>query len=461
MNKRAVVCGLIVDVDQKILLLPNERWKGEYAISTEEVDLGAESPEQVALATVRKDLNLALPNATASALGYLGTSGISGSADETRLYQYWAFQVSPGESLNVPTASTKLLSAEQIAEDTEVTWTTKHVVEKLFRQQRAVLGIITRPGRTQTEYLLLWNENYEGFFFPAARVTAEFSPATVAQSIVRRELGYFGPVVATELAEAPEVQFSPTWGRDRGYWFHIVRLELPPHHDEVMDLHRPFGPMDRHLQAAEAKLNRPDLPEGWSYRWVTGDELERVTRNDVGGPPAGGVQFTSTMAAVVPSVLAVVPPVRRELRRSEGGIAFIHGTDQYGRPAMLAQWNEEWEGFFLIGGHREKGETYEQCLRREIREELKIPDGEGDGFTVEGELEPIRYVAWSRRAEEYTDYEMYVFDVKLTPARQAAVNASASALKLRWLLPAEIAAEQTNAGQRISETVHVLTHLAR
>jgi 8-oxo-dGTP pyrophosphatase MutT (NUDIX family) len=452
MTERVVACALLVDVDQKILLIRNPKWQNLRAIPTRQVDdPDSESLGNAALAAAREDLGLPLPNATFTPLGYLGTAGLSGRTGETTQYQYWAFNVQPGENLNLPQGLATLASADEIAAATDVTWSTQHVVHAVFQNQEVALAIITRPGRTQTEYLVLWNDNYEGFFFPAARVTAEFTPATVAQSIVRAELGYNGPVKLTERAEVPSFQFSPRWGHERAYRFHIVSVEFTPRHDEFVDLHRPLGPMDSMLQAAEARRARPDLPDGWSYRWLTADQLRS---------PPPGVQFTQTMSGVLPTLLSALPPVVQKLRHSEGGIAFIHGLDRFGRPGWLAQWNEGWGGYFLIGGHREANESFAQCVAREIREELNISAGEAEGFTVGSALQPLEYVAWSQSAGQYTDYEMHAFEVNLSQQRHAAVVAAEGELKLRWLSDAEVIAHQTADGRRISDTVHVLLRLA-
>jgi 8-oxo-dGTP pyrophosphatase MutT (NUDIX family) len=453
MTERAVVCALIVDADQKILLIRNPRWQNLRAIPTRQVDPDSESLGLAALAAAREDLGLPLPKATFTPLGYLGTAGLSGRTGETTQYQYWAFNVQPGEDLKLPHGLATLATADEIAAATDVTWSTQDIVHAIFQNQEVAVAVVTRPGRTQTEYLVLWNDNYEGFFFPAARVTAEFTPTSVAQSVIRAELGYNGAVKTSERAEVQDIQFSPRWGHERAYRFHIVSVEFTPRSDEIVDLHRPLGPMDAMLRAAETRRTRgyDEPPAGWSYRWLTADELRS---------PAPGMQFTQTMPGVVPVVLSTVPPVVQKLRQSEGGIAFIRGLDRNGRAGWLAQWNEGWGGYFLIGGHREPDESFSQCVAREIREELNVLAGEADGFTVGSALHPLKYVAWSQRAGQYTDYEMHAFDVTLSQPRHAALAAAEDALKLRWLSDAEISGHQAADGRRVSETAHVLLRLA-
>jgi hypothetical protein len=99
---------------------------------------------------------------------------------------------------------------------------------------------------------------------------------------------------------------------------------------------------------------------------------------------------------------------------------------------------------------------FRECVVREVREELGVAPAERDGFVVAAELEPRRYVAWSRSAGQYTDYELHRFAVALSPERRAAVNRAAGALELRWLSESEIRAGQATDGCRVSETVGLL-----
>jgi ADP-ribose pyrophosphatase YjhB (NUDIX family) len=449
MDERFVVCTLVPDEAGELLLIRNEEWEGRYSICTRQVDPHSENMDAMALASLRDDTGLALPDARVIPLGYLATGGRSGRTGETTRYHYYGFVAETRVNFSLPVSRAAVRSAEEIATSEDVTWTTRDVVAAIYQSQEAALAVITRPGPEQTEYLVLWNENYEGFFLPTARVTAEFPPTSVARALVRAELGYIGPVVAEEVGEVPEFQFSPRWGRERAYRFHIVRVELPPRDGEVIDLHRPGGTMDRLLRAAERRRGRDEgeLPAGWSWRWLTADELRDA-------PP--GFQFSVTMPAVVLSVLAAVPRVVRPLRRSEGSVALLREDDPTGTKSWLAQWNEGWKAYALVGGHRDAAETFRECVIRETREELGIRPGEPDGFMVTAELDPRRYVAWSRSAGEYTDYELHRFEVTLSPERRAAVEEAAGELELRWLSESEIREEQASDGRRVSETVGLL-----
>lgn len=452
MNEQAVVCALVVDESGRVLVVRNPAWEDKFALPCKQVDPDSELMAPKALAAVREDLGLALPDARATPLGYLGTFGLSGRTGEPTRYEYWAYHVEPGEELALP-ARAKFETADAIAAADDVTWSAQDIVAAIYNGQEVAVAVITRPGRTQTEYLVLWSDNYDGYFFPAGRVADKFPPASVARAIVRRELGYTGPVNTVERAETTDFHFSPRWGHARMYRFHTVAVGFPLRDDgEVFDLHRPLGPFDRHMFAAEDRrvMPTPEVEPGWSWRWLTAPEL-------LGPPP--DVRLTPTAAAVAPAVLAAVPPRVRQLRGSEGGIAFIRGTGKHGQPAWLAQWNEGWEGFALIGGQREGDETFRECVAREVTEELEIPDGEAPGFGVGAEI-PLDYVAWSRRAGEYTAYTMRAFAVTLSPERLAAVNAGSAKLRLHWLTADEVRRHEATDGRRVSETVEVLLTLA-
>src|SRR5262249_23440809 len=151
-----------------------------------------------------------------------------------------------GERLRLPGDRARFEDYQSLQAADDVTWTSKEVAAAVLAEQEVAVAVVTRPGREQTEYLVLWNDRYEGYFFPAGRVTQEFRPAVVASAVVRAELGYTGEIVPDLRAEVPEFHFSPRWGRPRAYRFHVVAVDLPGR-----DLHRPLAPFDRSLRARE------------------------------------------------------------------------------------------------------------------------------------------------------------------------------------------------------------------
>src|SRR6476469_7783330 len=103
MNERAVVCALVTDADRRVLLVRNPNWGDEFALPSKRIDHPDAGPmAHAALAAVREDLGLPLPNARATPLGYLGTAGLSGRTGEPTQYQYWAFHVDTGEIFPLP-----------------------------------------------------------------------------------------------------------------------------------------------------------------------------------------------------------------------------------------------------------------------------------------------------------------------------------------------------------------------
>jgi ADP-ribose pyrophosphatase YjhB (NUDIX family) len=447
MNERAVVSALVFDVSQRLLLVKNENWQGQFALPTRHVEPGAESLTAAALAAVRDDTGLALPNATARLVGYVGLAGRSGWTGETTLYQQWAVEVDPGERLRLPGDRVRFADYQSLRAADDVTWTSKEVAAAVLADQEVAVAVVSRLGREQTEYLVVWNDRYGGYFFPAGRVAQEFKPDLVAAAVVRAELGYSGEAVADVRAEVPEFHDSPRWGRSRAYRFHVVTVDLPGG-----DLHRPLAPLDRSLRAREAGRPPPaaGAPAGWSWRWLTADQLRH--------PPAG-VTPSPTLAAVVPTVLAVVPPATRPkpLRQSEGGIAVVRRAGRSGRAEWLAQWNEDWGAFFLIGGHREAGESFRDCVTREVAEELELDRG---AYSVGDPLARLQYVATSRRAGELTDYDQHLYPVSLSEAARTAIDARERALGLRWLSAEEVRRRETEDARPVSETVELLLELS-
>ncbi|NIY14612.1 MAG: NUDIX domain-containing protein, partial [Nitrospinaceae bacterium] len=63
------------------------------------------------------------------------------------------------------------------------------------------------------------------------------------------------------------------------------------------------------------------------------------------------------------------------MRSSEGALAWITRDGAMGQE-WLTRWNRKWNNRSLIGGHREDGESFRDCLVREILEETGIREGE-------------------------------------------------------------------------------------
>ena len=84
------------------------------------------------------------------------------------------------------------------------------------------------------------------------------------------------------------------------------------------------------------------------------------------------------------------------MRQSIGAEALICRQDE-GQALYLAQWNQRWQKYNFVGGHKQPDETFRQCLEREINEELHLQ--KDVDFVVAGEpLAHVDYTSWSESA---------------------------------------------------------------
>lgn len=132
------------------------------------------------------------------------------------------------------------------------------------------------------------------------------------------------------------------------------------------------------------------------------------------------------------------------MRISEAGLACITRIGPNGDVEYLTQWSETWKMFSLIGGHVEPGESYRECVTREIEEELALSR---DEFRVGESLGRIEYEAFSHGSGQTTQYRVELFAVQvLGKVSEAPTN--------RWLNEREIATMFTSDGLPISEQVY-------
>ena len=210
------------------------------------IDVPTDSPilGSLAIQALEKDLGRPLLKATAAPFDYLAHSGKSKRTGEDTLYEYWSFTVEPGETLNVSSASTQtrppiFVSYDELIVRQDVTWSTVSIAKDFVDNQEVALAMVTRSGETEPEYLLVWNDNYHGYFFPAQRVKLEAKPDRVAAATVRADLNYRGPVESKWCGEVQDIHFSNRYTRDRLFRFHICDVQLPE-----VDLHQPYNPIE-------------------------------------------------------------------------------------------------------------------------------------------------------------------------------------------------------------------------
>jgi len=138
------------------------------------------------------------------------------------------------------------------------------------------------------------------------------------------------------------------------------------------------------------------------------------------------------------------------LRRSEGGIALIERIVG-GSTEWLAQWNEKWQAFFFVGGHREPSESFRDCVAREIADELGLADSQ---FTVAAEpAHHLEYRAQSRSSGTLTEYVMELFPAHLAPGSAERI---ANDPVNTWLGAEEILRLEAHDGRPISTTMRLL-----
>jgi 8-oxo-dGTP pyrophosphatase MutT (NUDIX family) len=131
-------------------------------------------------------------------------------------------------------------------------------------------------------------------------------------------------------------------------------------------------------------------------------------------------------------------------RKSEAVVAIISRKTE-DPPSWLVQWNEKWQRYYLIGGHREDKEAATQCLERELHEELSIEPADYQTDVLASE--PAKYQDWSVGSWQTTDYVLWPFRVTLSPDAVKKVGKDAAN---RWITEREIRAERCDDGQLIS-----------
>ena len=432
MREQRVVVAVVQDGDGRFLVTYNAKWNG-YAFPMIDARDDADLLGASAVRALEHDLGCQLPRARAVELEYFSQFGISGRTGEETQYEYWLFAVEPGQTLDLAAAPNwnnnppMFLTFDDLSRRTDLTTSTSSLVRDVVEAQAAVLAIITRAGERETEFLVVWNDNYGGYFFPVQRLKSETKPERVARATVRSDLGYRGPATATWLGEVPDVHFSQRFQHDRRYRFHLCNVRLAE-----VDLHQPHGPLEQALTR-----------RGKKFLWLPGSSL-------LDNPST--LTFSPTLAAVRQSVLGAVPAwiLPEPLRRSEGGLALIEQTVN-GRKQWLAQWNQNWGAFFLVGGHRQDGESFRDCVIREIEEELGLAASD---FRVDSApAHHLEYRALSGSAGELTDYTLELFETHLTAA---ALDGVRDDPMNKWLTEDEIHQLEAHDGRSISTTVLTL-----
>ncbi|MBI1917937.1 MAG: NUDIX domain-containing protein [Planctomycetes bacterium] len=122
------------------------------------------------------------------------------------------------------------------------------------------------------------------------------------------------------------------------------------------------------------------------------------------------------------------------MRSSIAAFALFRRAGSAGRVEYLAQWNDGWNAFHFVGGHKREDESFRVCCVREVAEELGLI--EGRDFHVAAERHSrLRYVHFSERAKAETDYTVELFDVELLGDAASAFEADTSPRRQRGDVP--------------------------
>ena len=419
MRIKKIAVAMVVD-DGKFLLVHNKKWGG-FNFPMTELDKNRPPLGSKAISALESELGVRLQKATARELEYLGQYGISDRSGEDAIYEYWLYEVAPGEPLQIEDAiSTTSLTLEEIVDLAGGTWSAKAIANELLNNREVAVAVVSRLGIEETEYLVIKNANYGGYFFPSMRRKTETAPETVAEKLFRDDLGYTGVIESSWKAEVEDVHFSQRFQANTQFRFHICDARF-----QELDIHMPFNSLEQKLR-----------DRGIEWKWVTAHELGATD------------EYSKTTVALKSQLLASVPSETRSepLPVSEGGIALItrevNGETQY-----LAQWNDKWKAFFFVGGHREKGESFRECVIREVCEELELRE---EDFQVSKMLiRKQKYLAISKRTEALTSYEheMFAVDIKKTLPPVS---------KNLWLSRNEVLNGEANDGRAISQTTSTL-----
>jgi 8-oxo-dGTP pyrophosphatase MutT (NUDIX family) len=140
------------------------------------------------------------------------------------------------------------------------------------------------------------------------------------------------------------------------------------------------------------------------------------------------------------------------MRESLAAVALIRRREG-GSRLWFVRWNSKWGSYFFVGGHKRQGESYRDCVIREMIEELGLKAR--DFRVAPGSGARRRFTAWSRRARSWTRYQMALFEVRLRVAARRQVDADP---QNRWLSDAEAMAGKTADGRPVSETMARLIH---
>lgn len=149
--------------------------------------------------------------------------------------------------------------------------------------------------------------------------------------------------------------------------------------------------------------------------------------------------------------MSTAPETAPGRRESIAALALIRRKEG-GRTLWLARWNRKWGCYNFVGGHKEVGESFRECVVREVEEETGLCSGV-EFTAADAPAAHLEYDAWSESAHAETHYVIELFDVTLAEGAGRTLDADES---LRWLSDEEIAGRACADGRPVSATMSLL-----
>lgn len=125
----------------------------------------------------------------------------------------------------------------------------------------------------------------------------------------------------------------------------------------------------------------------------------------------------------------------------------VFSVDKMCETHYLAQWNQHWQRFNLIGGKLEPDESPLECVIREVEEELHLKF-EADFIVSPEPVQTLDLTEVSERSGELTEYHMTFFAAEFT--RPELCDSIVERSENRWLSLPEMMNEQTTDDLAIS-----------
>ena len=424
--QKNVVGAVIEDDRQRVLLTWNDEWQG-YSFPLNQIVDGETPRAKDAIAAVNDDLQTDLINARGSNLEFIVCAGVSPTSGRLTNYNVWLFQINLAEDhKKFEQAIAKLADSphppiwihySEIKTRSDVTWSAIEFVKDFVDRENVVLSIVSRAGKHDTEVLLVWNENYQGYFFPAQRIKSASGCELVAESTIKHDLGYAGELASRLFGEVEHRHYSPRYDLRRDFRYLLCEVRLPK-----VDLHFPHGVIEHFLNRREHR-----------YKWVpVGDLLQPSVEATISMP---------AIATVVANQLKgqIIPP---ETRVSKGVVVLIQRFEGERRLWLLRR-HEDWEAFTLIFGRRRDDLELPESVRAVVEEKLGTIIGDGEAESQ------VNFHAISRSTGKLTSYQNQVVRSGITAE---AVEELKGVKGFIWASDEEIYRLRDTTGRHIHET---------